>query len=153
MEAIHIEQRYWRHQFLAFISSLLVLLSLIPLVFLFASVPDDVENPRLDESGVFYLAIATAFLLAAFVLSRISIRRLSYREMRDPKNQERLHDEHERSIRYRAGFRSLQSVVVLQGILFFTSFGLPSLPPGLPQLATLFVAHLVFWVPYLQQTK
>lgn len=160
MASTHIEQRYWRHQFLRFISSLLVLLSLIPFVFLLTmtGVSDRVEHPRLlDSSEMFYISIATALLLAALVLGRISIRRLSYREIRNPENRERLQDEHERSIRYRAGFRALWIVVFLQAILYtwvmLTSFGLPTLPPGLSQVATMIVAHLAFWLPYLQQTK
>ena len=160
MDSGDIEQRYWRHQLLHFASSLLLYLSMIPFVFMLRvnGVSDRAGATRLSDSPqVFYIGIATALLLAALILSRISIRRLSYREMGDPRNQARLQDEHERSLRYRAGYRALWSIVVLQALLYawtmLTPLGLPSLPPGLSPVVTLLAAHLVFWVPYLRQTK
>lgn len=159
MESTHIEERYRRHQYLGFFGSLLALVSLIPFSFLLTGAPRGGERLSLIEAPwIFYIAIASALLLGAFLLGRMSVRHISYREIHDPNVQKRLHDEHERSIRYRASFQALSSVQILQGVLYGwimlqITFSLPALPPGLPQAATLIVAHLVFWVPYLKKTK
>jgi hypothetical protein len=159
MESSHIEQRYRRHQFLGFLSSLLLLVGLIPFSFLLSGAPEGSERLSLIQAPwIFYIAIASALLLGAFALRRISMRDISYREIRDPDIDRRLHDEHERSIRYQSSFRALSSVLFLQGILYAwvmlqITFSLPALPPGLPQAATLIVGHLVFWLPYFQKTK
>lgn len=138
----------------------MVLLSMVPITFLLSRAPKTPEDRAslLASPEIFYISLTTGLLLAALVLGRLSVRRWSHLEMRDNKNQERLHDEHERAIRYRAGSRALSSVLFLQGLLyawatFESGFGLPGLPPGMPQVATLLVGHLVFWIPYLQKTK
>jgi hypothetical protein len=45
MQSIDIEQRYWKHQFWHFLSTLLVLLSMLPILFVTAGAPKVPANP------------------------------------------------------------------------------------------------------------
>jgi hypothetical protein len=160
MQPTDIEQRYRKRQLWFFWSQLVAGLAILLVTFLNSDSPN-VPADRGDFFGspaLVYLAVAAGLAIVASVLGSWSAKKWSGVDLRDDATKQRLHDEHERAIRFRAESRALHTVLYLQALFYGwlvlqSRYALPVLPVGISQVATLLIAHLVFWIPYLRGTR
>jgi len=155
VQSSSVEQIYWKYQIWNFVSTSLLVLGMF-MVPAAALVGQRAPGASLTLLQISLGVAAACLFFVALVFARLASRSRLQLGRLDRTDWERLRDEHERSIRYRSGFRALCWIVWLQllFVLWVTLGGLlrlPALLPGASEVATLLVAHVVFWIPYLRE--